>query len=147
MDSVESICFAMMVPMQGKDLFFYRMVIIQVSCSNARCADICWGLKVSDMGLFITFGRQNAYFRIHVLLVLNMQGIDFTKYKSGDLHFDMTSVKQESIVNKGDVPTVFTESIAPRSNNGSLFFDISGLKNLVMDAFVPPRAWCPKCKL
>jgi hypothetical protein len=51
-----------------------------------------------------------------------MQGIDFTKYKSGDLHFDMTSVKQESIVNKGDVPTVFTESIAPRSNNGSLFF-------------------------
>ena len=45
---------------------------------------------------------------------LHMQGIDFSKYRDGDLHFDMSSVKQESIVNKG-------------------------LKSLVMDAFIPPR--------
>jgi hypothetical protein len=49
-----------------------------------------------------------------VVIVLNILGIDFAKYKADDLSFDISGLRQEVIVNKG-------------------------LKDLVVSAFLP--AW------
>ncbi len=77
---------------------------------------------------------------------LDFQGIDFAQY--GDLSFDMSTFRQETIVNMGErgrtVPAVITVDVTTTIAASALCSAHShcvaaGLKSLVMDAFVDPE--------
>lgn len=58
-----------------------------------------------------TVSSFSLMFVASMLIGLHMEGIDHTKYHKSDLSFDMSTVKQESIVNKGIIIYCFSCSL------------------------------------